>query len=123
MIRCHVYHLKQLFDISLTQTNRFIKIPTQKSNIAFFKDNLNCKPINKINKIICINPCPSKNSYIKLRPLTNLCDHTTFYHPTPLYLFKFIISRIEINELSIDTKKKEPKLALINYLITSDQIH
>ena len=34
MIRCHVYHLKQLFDISLTQTNRFIKIPTQKSNIA-----------------------------------------------------------------------------------------
>ena len=35
MIRCHVYHLKQLFDISLTQTNRFIKIPTQKSNIAY----------------------------------------------------------------------------------------
>lgn len=38
MIRCHVYHLKQLFDISLTQTNRFIKIPTEKSNIAFIKD-------------------------------------------------------------------------------------
>lgn len=51
MIRCHVYHLKQLFDISLTQTNRFIKIPTQKSNIAKNKETKALEAEIKIEKI------------------------------------------------------------------------